>query len=318
MKKILITGGAGFIGSNLTKYLLDSGYSVTTIDNFLTSSTQNIKSFEKNPDFKLIKGDIVDDKIFKKIDPGVFNLVFHLASPASPKQYLKHPIKTLQTNAEGTFNLLNWVLSNKKIVVVCASTSEVYGDPEVHPQKEDYWGNVNPIGIRSCYDEAKRFSEALCQAFLRKHNLDIRIARIFNTYGPNMEIDDGRVISNFINQALTDEDITIYGDGQQTRSFCYVSDMVEGLMRLALYDLKGVVLNLGNDEEYTIYDIAKKIKKMIGSKSKIVYKKLPEDDPRKRKPDLTLAFKHLQYRPMIDLDTGLSATVEYFRAKQKL
>lgn len=314
MAKILITGGAGFIGSNLVALLLEQkNNEVYIIDNFLTSSPSNINKFNKNLQFHLITGDIQNADIFKSLEKIQYDYIFHLASAASPIQYGKYAIDTLMTNSLGTKNVLDFMLTSGSKRLLYASTSEVYGDPLIHPQPETYWGNVNSVGERSCYDEAKRFGEALCMTYIRKKNIDIRIVRIFNTYGPHMEKDDGRVISNFINQALTNDDITVYGNGKQTRSFCYVSDLVEGLYQfIKISNVKGEIMNLGNDEEKTINEIADLIKKLTQSKSKIIYKPLPKDDPQKRKPDLSKAKKLLNWHPKVQLKEGIINTINYF------
>jgi len=315
MNKILITGGAGFIGSNLVDYLLKKNFQIWVIDNFLTSSPENIKSFYHNPRFHFIKKNLITTDLQKTFDYTRFDIVYHLASPASPKKYARYPIETLLVNSEGTLKLLEYVKKTQSKEFIYASSSEIYGDPLIHPQTEDYWGNVNPVGERSCYNEGKRFGEALCLAYLRKYSLDIRIARIFNTYGPNMEKDDGRVISNFIVQALQDKLLTIYGDGQQTRSFCYVTDLVKGLYLMAIKPVKGEVINLGNDDERKIIEMAKFIKKITNSKSKIVFKPPSKDDPKKRKPNLDKAYKLLHWHPIISLEEGLNLTINYFRKR---
>lgn len=312
--KILITGAAGFIGSNLSKYLLDQQHEVFGVDNFITGSQQNIDLFTDYKNFLFFKGNVEDFDFTSKI--GKVALIFHLASPASPIQYVKHPIQTLTANSVGTKNLLDFMIKTKSDRFVLASTSEIYGNPLVHPQREDYWGNVNPNGERSCYDEGKRFAEALALTYLRLHGVDIRIARIFNTYGPNMEKDDGRVISNFICQSLSKQPITVYGDGLQTRSFCFVADMVTGLVLLGTKsDLKGEVINLGNPDERTILNMAKLIKQKTATESKIVFKPKGKDDPERRRPDITKAQKLLDWTPKVVLEDGLIATIEYFKKR---
>jgi len=316
MVKILITGGAGFIGSNLASYIISQKSDVFVIDNFITSNKSNIEHLKKNAAFHFIKGDITDNNTFNTLLSYRFDHIFHLASAASPIQYSKYAIETLMTNSVGTKNVLDFMVKTKSKRFVYASTSEVYGDPLVHPQPEKYWGNVNSIGERSCYDEAKRFGEALCMSYMRKKNLDIRIVRIFNTYGPFMEKDDGRVISNFVNQALDHKKITVYGKGTQTRSFCYIDDLVLGLNKMMnTPNLMGEVINLGNDNEITIIEIAHLIKKLTKSKSEVVYNPLPQDDPKKRKPDLTKAEKLLNWKPTVELKTGIINTINYFAGK---
>lgn len=308
---ILITGSAGFIASHLVEYLLEKGHSVTGVDNFITGSKKNIAESLKNPSFNFIECDILTfdySSIKKPVD-----IVFHMASPASPIQYKKHPIETLQVNSVGTHQALEFATA-AKAVFVYASTSEVYGDPLVHPQVEWYWGNVNPNGVRSCYDEAKRFGEAMCMTYVRLHKTQVRIARIFNTYGPRMDVNDGRVVSNFIVQALKHEPITLYGTGQQTRSFCYVTDLVAGLYALATKDIKaGEVINLGNPHEMTVAEIAHKIKIATQSASDIVKEPIELDDPSKRKPDISKAKDVLGWEPTITVDEGLQKTIEYFK-----
>lgn len=318
MKKILITGGAGFIGSNLVGFLLRKGFKIWVIDNLLTSSPQNIKTFIKDPRFRFIKKNLITTNLQKTLNNISFDIIYHLASPASPKQYISYPLETLMVNSSGTFKLLTYMKKTESKTFVYASSSEVYGDPLKHPQAEDYWGNVNPIGERSCYNEGKRIGEAICVAYLKKYNLDIRIARIFNTYGPNMEKEDGRVISNFIVQALQNKPLTIYGDGQQTRSFCYVLDLIDGLYRLGINPVRGELINLGNGNEKKIIEIAKLIKRLINSKSKIVFKSLPKDDPKRRKPDIEKAIKLLHWQSKTPLEEGLNLTINYFKERFRL
>jgi len=304
---ILITGGAGFLGSNICKRLIDRGDSVICVDNLITGSKENIKPFLNEDKFKFIEHDVSKPIYFdEKLD-----WVYHFASIASPKNYLAEPIKTLKSGLLGTHNCLG-VAKKNKAKLILASTSEVYGDPTVHPQVEEYWGNVNSIGVRSCYDESKRGAEALVYAYMRQHKVDVRTVRIFNTYGPNMQSDDGRVVSNFIVQALKNEDITMYGDGTQTRSFCYVDDLVEGILRLAESDYF-LPMNLGNPGEFTMIELAENVIKLTGSQSKIKFLPLPEDDPKKRKPDIGKAKKILNWEPKISLEEGLIKTIEYFR-----
>jgi dTDP-glucose 4,6-dehydratase len=307
-ERVVITGAAGFIGSHLAEALLDRGYAVIGIDNLLTGDVANIAHL-RNRDFEFIKHDVTN---YIYID-GPVHYVLHWASPASPIDYLELPIPTLKVGALGTHKALG-LAKAKGARFVIASTSEVYGDPLEHPQKETYWGNVNPIGPRGVYDEAKRFAEAMTVAYHRYHGLDTKIVRIFNTYGPRMRIRDGRAVPAFISQALRDEDVTVFGDGRQTRSFCYITDLVDGIIRLMLSSLNDPV-NIGNPAEMTIEEIARVIIEMTGSKSKIVYKPLPEDDPKVRKPDITRARTLLGWEPKVDLREGLSHTIEYFRSK---
>lgn len=318
MKYALVSGGAGFIGSHLCERLLENNIFVICVDNLLTGREENIEQFNNNSNFVFINHDVINpaESITAKFDS--IDYIFHLASPASPnekskKSYMSYPIETLLVNSMGTHNLLNIAKKNNARFLF-ASTSEVYGDPEVSPQPESYFGNVNPSGPRSVYDEGKRFGEAMTTAYYRKFNVDVRIPRIFNTYGENMREDDGRVVSNFIVQCLKNEPLTIFGDGRQTRSFCYVSDMVDGLFEFMLRDdLNGEIINLGNPMEYTVKDLAVKIKELTSSSSEIVYGELPEDDPKKRKPDISKAEKLLDFSPKVDIDQGLKRTVEYFR-----
>jgi len=305
LKKILITGGAGFIGSHLCERLLNEGNEVICLDNFFTGSKDNIVHLMNNPYFEVIRHDI-EEPILLEVDE-----IYNLASPASPIHYQKDPVKTVRTNVMGAINVLD-IAKRCKAKVLQASTSEVYGDPKIHPQIEEYKGNVNPIGIRACYDEGKRCAETLFFDYHREYGVDIRVARIFNTYGPKMAINDGRVISNFIIQALKNEDITIYGNGTQTRSFCYVSDLVDGLIKMMNSNQTGPI-NLGNPKEFTIVELAQKIIKLTNSKSKIIFKELPEDDPRQRQPDITKAKKYLNWEPKINLEEGLIKTIEYFK-----
>lgn len=305
MKRILVTGGAGFIGSNLCARLLDEGEDIICLDNFFTGSKDNIRKFIGNNRFELVSHDITKE-YFAEVDQ-----IYNLACPASPPHYQYNAIKTIKTSVLGIINMLG-LAKRCKATILQASTSEVYGDPKIHPQTEDYWGNVNPIGIRSCYDEGKRCAETLMMDYHRQNNVDTKIVRIFNTYGPNMAQNDGRVVSNFILQALKNEDITIYGDGSQTRSFCYVDDLIEGLIRMMNSKLVGPV-NLGNPSERTILDFAKLIIKLTNSKSQIIYKPLPSDDPTQRQPDISLAKKELDWEPKIDIEEGLMKTINYFK-----
>ena len=306
-KTILVTGGAGFIGSHLCEKVIEQGHYVTCLDNFFTGSKKNIEHLIDNKHFKLIRHDITEP-IRLEADE-----IYNLACPASPVHYQYNAIKTIKTSVLGVTNMLG-IAKRTNAKILQASTSEVYGDPLMHPQKEEYWGNVNPIGIRSCYDEGKRVAETLMMDYHRQHNVDIKIIRIFNTYGPRMAENDGRVVSNFIIQALKNQDITIYGDGSQTRSFCYVDDLVRGMMALMNKDGFHGPVNVGNDGEFTIKELAELVIKFTNSSSKIVYKPLPSDDPVKRRPDLTLAKKELNYKPTIKLEDGLKKTIEYFES----
>jgi UDP-glucuronate decarboxylase len=304
--RILVTGGAGFIGSHLCERLLNEGHDVICLDNFFTGSKKNIVQLMDNHRFELIRHDVVEP-ILLEVDR-----VYNLACPASPVHYQFNPVKTVKTSVMGTINMLG-LAKRIKARILQASTSEVYGDPQVHPQTEAYWGNVNPIGLRSCYDEGKRVAETLMMDYHRQNRVDIRIVRIFNTYGPRMAENDGRVVSNFILQALRDEDITVYGDGSQTRSFCYVSDLVEGMVRMMECDGFIGPVNLGNPQENTILEFAQEIIALTGSKSKIVHALLPQDDPKQRQPDIALANTKLGWMPTIDLSTGIMRTIEYFK-----
>jgi dTDP-glucose 4,6-dehydratase len=308
MPRTLVTGGAGFIGSHLCEYLLDKGHSVVAMDNLLTGDAANIERLIGR-DFVFVKHDVTN---YIALEGGL-DYIFHFASPASPIDYLKLPIQTLKVGSLGTHNVLG-VAKAKKARLLLASTSEVYGDPLVHPQREDYWGNVNPIGPRGVYDEAKRFSEAMVMAYHRFHGVETRIVRIFNTYGPRMRVEDGRAIPAFMSQALRNEDVTVFGDGAQTRSLCFASDLVEGIYRLMLSDTSDPV-NIGNPQELTILDLARKVIAATGSKSRIVERPLPEDDPKVRQPDITRARQILGWEPKVSLDEGLVPTIAYFRAK---
>lgn len=305
-KTTLITGGAGFLGSHLCERFLKEGYKVVCMDNLITGALSNISHLEKNPNFKFIKHDVS-----KYIDiKDNIDLVLHFASPASPIDYLNYPIQTLKVGSLGTHNALG-VAKEKKASFLLASTSEIYGDPKIHPQPETYYGHVNCIGPRGVYDEAKRFAEAITMAYHKTHGLDTHIVRIFNTYGKNMRKNDGRAIPNFISQALKNEPITVYGKGSQTRSFCFVSDLVEGIYLLSQSDIHYPV-NIGNPVELKIIDLAKKIIGLTGSKSKIIHKDLPEDDPKVRQPDITRAVKLLKWKPKVKLEEGLKETIEWF------
>lgn len=305
--KVAVTGGAGFLGSHLCDRLLSEGMKVICIDNLLTGNIQNISHLFGNSNFSFIKHDITN-YIFV---PERIDYILHFASPASPIDYLKLPIQTLKVGSLGTHKALG-LAKEKKARFLLASTSEVYGDPTIHPQSEDYWGNVNPIGPRGVYDEAKRFAEAITMAYNRFHGVDTRIVRIFNTYGPRMRLDDGRALPTFVGQALRGEDITVFGDGSQTRSFCYVSDLVEGIFRLLMSNEIEPV-NIGNPKEITIKEFAEEVVKQIGSNSKIIYKPLPVDDPKIRQPNIDKAKKLFNWEPKIDREEGLSITIDYFR-----
>ena len=306
-KRILITGGAGFIGSHLCELLLGKGYQVICLDNLITGKMSNISQLLKNKSFKFIKHNVSK---YINID-GPVHYVLHFASPASPIDYLKYPIQTLKVGSLGTHNALG-VAKAKKAKFLLASTSEVYGDPLVNPQPESYWGNVNPIGPRGVYDEAKRFAEAITMAYHRVHNIDTKIVRIFNTYGDRMRKEDGRAIPNFISQALSNKPITVYGNGFQTRSFCYVSDLTDGIYKLMLSAVHGPI-NIGNPNEMTLLKLAKTIIRLTGSNSRVVFKPLPVDDPKVRRPNITKAKKLLKWQPKVDLETGLKKTINYFK-----
>jgi len=305
-QKILITGGAGFIGSHLSKRLLDDGHDVLCVDNYFTGTKNNIAHLLDNHQFELMRHDVTFP-LYVEVDH-----IYNMACPASPIHYQYDPVQTTKTSVHGAINMLG-LAKRVNARIFQASTSEVYGDPTQHPQKESYWGNVNTIGPRSCYDEGKRCAETLFFDYFRQHNLDIKVGRIFNTYGPKMRPDDGRVISNFIVQALTEKDITVYGEGDQTRSFCYVDDLVEGILKLMTTE-KGITgpMNLGNPIEYTILEIAEIIIDQIGSKSKIIFEPLPEDDPKQRQPDISLAKSELNWEPKTQLKEGLDKTIQYF------
>ncbi len=306
-KRILVTGGAGFLGSHLCDRLIQEGHEVLCLDNFFTGSKENIAHLMSNPRFELVRHDLVQP-IFLEVDE-----IYNMACPASPIHYQYNPVKTIKTCILGAIHMLG-LAKRVKAKILQASTSEVYGDPDIHPQNETYWGRVNPIGIRSCYDEGKRCAETLFFDYHRQNRVNIRVARIFNTYGPRMHPNDGRVVSNFIVQALQGKDITVYGDGTQTRSFCYVDDLVDGLVRLmnAPDEVTGPV-NLGNPEEWTIRDLAETIRDLTGSRANIVYKPMPQDDPRQRKPDITQAERLLNWKPSTGVQEGLQRTIAYFR-----
>ncbi|SBW79619.1 UDP-glucuronic acid decarboxylase 3 [Pseudomonas veronii 1YdBTEX2] len=306
MKRVMVTGGAGFVGSHLCERLLDQGVEVLCVDNFYTGAKRNIAHLMTNPYFELLRHDVTFP-LHVEVDE-----IYNLACPASPVHYQFDPVQTLKTSVHGAINMLG-LAKRTKAKIFQASTSEVYGDPEVHPQPESYWGKVNPIGVRSCYDEGKRCAETLFSDYHRQHNVRIKIARIFNTYGPRMHPNDGRVVSNFIVQALRGEDITIYGEGQQTRSFCYIDDLVEGFLRLmnTSDEVTGPV-NLGNPGEFTIRQLAERVLELVGSTSKLIFHPLPQDDPQQRQPDISLAEEILDWRPTIMLDQGLEKTIKYF------
>ncbi len=309
-KRILITGGAGFIGSHLCEKLLKEGNEVISVDNYFTGRKKNVEQLLKNPKFEMIRHDIV--KEFRaEVDQ-----IYNFACPASPVHYQYNAISTIKTNVMGTMNMLG-LAKKVRARILQASTSEVYGNPLEHPQKETYWGNVNTIGIRSCYDEGKRISETLCFDYNRQHNVDIRVIRIFNTYGPRMLANDGRVVSNFIVQALSGKDITIYGDGSQTRSFCYVDDLVNGIVKMMNQDTFQGPVNLGNSDEFTVKELAELVIKLTKSKSKIIYNPLPQDDPARRRPDLSLAQEKLGYKFTVPLVEGLKRTIKYFQGELK-
>lgn len=307
-KRVLVTGGAGFLGSHLCDRLLIDGHEVICLDNFFTGSKDNVLHHLSNPHFELMRHDVTFP-VYVEVDE-----IYNLACPASPIHYQRDPVQTTKTSVHGAINMLG-LAKRLRAKIFQASTSEVYGDPEVHPQVEGYWGRVNPIGPRSCYDEGKRCAETLFFDYRRQHDLEIKVVRIFNTYGPRMHPADGRVVSNFIVQALKGDDITIYGDGQQTRSFCYVDDLIEGFVRMMDSEagFTGPV-NLGNPGEFTMLELAEHVLRLVGSRSKIVFQPLPADDPRQRRPDITLAREQLGWIPKIELEEGLAATIDYFRS----
>ena len=311
MKKILVTGGAGFIGSHLCKKLLDEGNDVLCLDNYFTGTKENISSLFKSPYFEVIRHDVCFP-LYVEVDE-----IYNLACPASPIHYQYDPVQTTKTSVHGAINMLG-LAKRINARILQASTSEIYGDPETHPQEENYWGNVNPIGPRSCYDEGKRCAETLFFDYYRQHNLDIKVVRIFNTYGPNMHPNDGRVVSNFIVQALTNQDITVYGNGDQTRSFCYIDDLISGIFKMMSSEEKFIgPVNLGNPVEFKIIDLAKTIIKLTNSKSNIVNKELPTDDPIRRKPNISLAKNVLNWEPIFNLEEGLKLTIDYFKSQIK-
>jgi len=307
MKRALVTGGAGFLGSHLCDRLIERGHDVLCVDNFYTGHKSNVKQHAENPNFELMRHDVTFP-LYVEVDE-----IFNLACPASPVHYQHDPVQTTKTSVHGAINMLG-LAKRVKAKILQSSTSEVYGDPEVHPQTEEYWGRVNPVGIRSCYDEGKRCAETLFFDYWRQHKLRIKVMRIFNTYGPRMHPNDGRVVSNFIMQALRGEDITIFGNGQQTRSFCYVDDLIEGMLRLmdSGDDLTGPI-NIGNPRESTMLELAEAVIKLTKSKSKLVFKPLPADDPKQRQPNIDMAKEKLGWEPKVKLEDGLARTVEYFR-----
>ena len=317
MQTAVVAGGAGFIGSSLSKSLLSNGYKVACIDSLITGDRKNIKDLLNNSRFEFIEEDITSSEF--RVRSSKLDYIFDLASPASPnkkskRSYINHPIETLLANSLGTYNLLE-LSKERGARFLYASSSEIYGDPSVSPQSEEYFGNVNPNGVRSVYDEAKRFGEALTMSYVRNFGTDARIVRIFNTYGPNMQADDGRVVSNFINQAISSKPITIYGNGSQTRSFCYVEDMIDGLRRaMFVGKTKGEVINVGNPDERTILDLAELIKEMTNSSSEIVFEELPEDDPKSRNPDISKAKRIIDWEPTVEINEGLKKTIEYFKS----
>lgn len=307
---VLVAGGGGFVGSHLCESLLKDGYEVYCLDNFGSGRPENVEHMDASSDFKIVEADIREPLDLPPVDE-----VYHLASRASPQDFQEHPVRIALTNTEGTRNLLDYAVEHDAKMLF-ASTSEVYGDPEIHPQDESYNGNVNIRGPRGCYDESKRFGETLTVAYHKKYDLDIRTARIFNTYGPRMRVDDGRVIPNFLSQAIRGDDLTVYGDGSQTRSFCYVSDLVQGIRQIMKKDkMKGDVVNLGNDQEITIKQLAETIIETYDTESEITYEPLPEDDPSRRRPDLSKAKRILDFEPAVDLETGLRKTIEYFEGE---
>jgi len=308
MPRSLVTGGAGFVGSHLCDYLLAKGHDVICMDNLITGNLENVNSI-RSQRFQFLEHDVTK---YIQLE-GSLDYILHFASPASPVDYLEFPIPTLKVGSLGTHNVLG-LAKAKGAVVLLASTSEVYGDPLEHPQKESYWGNVNPVGPRGVYDEAKRFAEAITMAYHRFHGINTKIVRIFNTYGPRMRLNDGRAIPNFLRQALGGKDLTVYGDGSQTRSFCYISDLVEGIYRLLMSDLNDPV-NIGNPREMTVLEMAEKILQATGSRSKIINEPIPQDDPKVRRPDITRARDHLQWQPEVGLDEGLLATLDHFKKK---
>lgn len=311
---ILVAGGAGFLGSNFCNLLLERGHKVWVVDNLITSSKENLAVVGTNENFFFIEADVRENSFIDQLEGVKMDAIYHLASPASPPWYQKYPIETLEANSIGTKNLLE-LAKGHGAKFIYASTSEVYGDPEIHPQPETYWGNVNSFGPRSCYDEAKRFGEALCYTYLHKFGVDVRVMRIFNTYGPNMDPNDGRVVSNFVTQALRGDKMTIYGNGQQTRSFCFVDDLIRGFYLMMEKPVKGKIINLGNPIEFTMLELASQVELALGQKIDLDFAKLPQDDPKQRRPDITIAQDLLGWQPEISLAEGLIKTIAYFKNK---
>lgn len=309
---ILVAGGVGFLGSNLCQLLLERGHRVWAVDNLITSHLRNLAEIKDLPGFKLIQADVIETAWQTDLADLKFDVIYHLASPASPPWYQKYPVQTLEVNSIGTKNLLE-LARQHGAKFIYASTSEVYGDPLVHPQPETYWGNVNSFGPRACYDEAKRYGEALCYTYLHQHQVDVRIVRIFNTYGPHMDPYDGRVVSNFVTQALRGEKMTIYGQGSQTRSFCYVDDLIRGFYLMMEKAVAGEVINLGNPEEFTMLELAQQIQDLLGKQLELEYQPLPEDDPQQRRPNTSKAERLLGWKPEISLVAGLEPTLAYFQ-----
>ena len=307
MKRILVTGGAGFVGSHLCERLIELGHEVVCLDNFFTGARQNVEHLLGHTRFELVRHDVTQPVVVE------VDQIFHLACPASPIHYQRNPVRTIRTAVHGTLNMLDMAREVRARILI-ASTSEVYGDPQVHPQREDYWGNVNPIGERACYDEGKRCAEALTVSYARQYGVEVRIARIFNTHGPRMHEYDGRVVSNFVLQALRGEPLTIYGDGSQTRSFCYATDLVDAFVRFMEHDSEAGPLNLGNPEELTVLGLAERIIQLTGSRSEIRHEPLPTDDPTRRKPDITRARAALGWEPKVDVESGLKQTIAYFKS----
>ncbi|MBU1131446.1 SDR family oxidoreductase [Patescibacteria group bacterium] len=312
MKKILVTGGAGFIGSHLCDFLMAQGHQVTCLDNFFTGSKENIKQLLDKPNFQLVEHDITEP-----YDDGEIDEIYNLACPASPIHYVEDPIETIRTNVIGMDNMLKYA-RKFKAKILQASTSEIYGDPQVHPQTENYWGNVNPIGPRSCYDEGKRCAETLCYDYQKRYKMDVKIVRIFNTYGPRMQFDDGRALPNFIKQSLSNKEVTIAGNGSQTRSMMHIDDLIQGMVKMMKFNNYFGPVNLGNPAfEITMKELAEKVIELCGSKNRITYYDLPKDDPVKRKPDISLAKEKLNWQPVVDLEKGLLETIEDFKQRLK-